>query len=384
MFDHREGLVREMPPAYGTDDTGGEIRSAVRDLFEIYDITHGIGRANAVRLRGRLLMDSRQAYDLVAERFSRLGYTPLFRSEGETDVILAVQTAPRTTSSRPMVALTLLALTILSMLLAGANSDVIESRGWLWGLLSGWPFAASLLAILLAHELGHYFAARYYGVPVSLPYFIPMPFNLLGTMGAFIRMKSPPKNRWQLVAISAAGPLAGFVVAVPVLLIGLFLSEVGPLPSDGGYYLLGNSLLGLALQHLVFGQILAGGGEDIILHGVALAGWAGLLVTAFNLLPAGQLDGGHVAYALLGEKSRKLNWIVVLALLGLGFLWYGWVTWAALVFVFSRFVAAPLDDITPLGRQGTVVAVAVAVVLVLVFTPVPLELVPIMPMAAGA
>ena len=225
--------------------------------------------------------------------------------------------------------------------------------------------------IVFVHELGHYFTARHYGVPVSLPYFIPMPFNILGTMGAFIQMKAPPKNRSQLAAIAAAGPLAGFVVGVPVFLIGLHLSEVAPLPSEGMYLSLGNSLLGLALQHLVFGSALAGGGTDVFLHGVALAGWAGLLVTAMNLLPVGQLDGGHVAYALLGARAARLNWIVIAVLVGLGFLWNGWLLWAALLFIFGRFVAAPLDDITPVGKMGKALAIAVAVVFVLVFTPVP-------------
>jgi len=194
-----------IPVSIGPPDTGREIRDAVRDLFEIYDVTYGIGRANAIRFRGRLLMDSGRAYDIIDERFRRLDYTPLFRRDGEADVILAVRTGARVASSRTTVALVLLALTIVSMLFAGANGNVVESRGWFWGLLSGWPFAVSLIVILLAHESGHYFMARHYGVPVSLPYFIPMPFSVLGTMGAFIQMKAPPKNRRQLLAI-AVGP----------------------------------------------------------------------------------------------------------------------------------------------------------------------------------
>jgi len=383
MPDYGQDITSIMPVSPGTADTGWEIRDAVRDLFEIHDVTYGIGSANAIRLRGRLLMDSGRAYDIVAERFQHVGYTPLFRREGKTDVILAVREGTRAAPSRTTVALVLLALTILSMLFAGANANVVESRGWFWGLLSGWPFAVSLIAILLAHELGHYFTARYYGVPVSLPYFIPMPFNVLGTMGAFIQMKAPPKNRRQLLAIAAAGPLAGFVVAVPVMIIGLFLSEVGPLPSEGGYLLLGNSLLGLALQHFVFGNILPGGGEDVFLHGVALAGWAGFLVTAMNLVPAGQLDGGHIAYALLGDKAGRLKWAVFVILLGLGFFWEGWLLWAALLFVFGRFGAAPLDDVTPLGAGGQAVAIAAALVFVLVFTPVPFEFVPVMGIGFG-
>ncbi|MCG2766935.1 MAG: site-2 protease family protein [Chloroflexota bacterium] len=383
MSDYGPDITSAIPVSIGSADTGWEIRDAVRDIFEIHDITYGIGRANAIRLRGRLLMDSGRAYDIVDERFRRLDYTPLFRRDGEVDVILAVRAGARVASSRTTVALVLLALTILSMLFAGANGNVVESRGWFWGLLSGWPFAVSLIVILLAHELGHYFTARHYGVPVSLPYFIPMPFNVLGTMGAFIQMKAPPKNRRQLLAIAAAGPLAGFVVAVPVMLVGLFLSEVGSLPSEGVYLMLGNSLLGLALQRLVFGKLLLGGGEDVFLHGVALAGWAGFLVTAMNLVPAGQLDGGHVAYALLGDKAGRLKWAVAVMLFGLGFLWEGWFLWAALSFVFGRVVAVPLDDVTPLGARGRAVAIAVAFIFIMVFTPVPFELVTVLGMAPG-
>jgi membrane-associated protease RseP (regulator of RpoE activity) len=205
-----------------------------------------------------------------------------------------------------------------------------------------------------------------------------MPFNLLGTMGAFIRMKGPTTNRRQLLAIAAAGPLAGLCVAIPVLLVGLLLSRVEVVPQGGGYLVLGNSLLGLGLQRLVFGGLSLGNGEDVFLHGVALAGWAGLLVTAMNLLPMGQLDGGHVAYAVLGDKAKRLHQLMIAILVGLGFFWEGWFFWAALGFMFGRLVAVPLDDITRVGRRGRVVAVVVALAFVAVFTPVPFQVVPIL------
>jgi len=363
------------PVAEAGEDLG-EIREALRDVFAIQDTTQGIGGSKAIRLRGRLLVESHEAYQWASERLGRLGYTVLFRRVGETDVIVLTPAVFDGGGSRTGMAAVLLVLTVASTLFAGANPSVIEARGWFWGMLSGWPFALSFLAILMTHELGHYFTARHFGVAVSLPFFIPMPFNLLGTMGAFIRMKAPPRDRRQLLAIAAAGPLAGLVVAIPVLVIGLLLSKVEVVPQGGGYLVLGDSLLGVALQRLVFRGISLGTGEDIFLHGVALAGWAGLLVTAMNLLPMGQLDGGHVAYAVLGNKAKRLHGIMLAILFGLGFLWDGWFFWAVLGLLFGRFAAVPLDDITRVGPRGRAVAAIVAVAFILVFVPVPLRVVP--------
>jgi membrane-associated protease RseP (regulator of RpoE activity) len=271
----------------------------------------------------------------------------------------------------------------------------------LWGNIeNGILFAVSLLAILTAHEFGHYFAARYHKTAVSLPYFLPFP-SLFGTLGAFIRLKQPPKNRRVLMDIGLAGPLAGLVVALPLLLIGLILSEIGILASDpqalGG--LEGNSILYLALKYLAKGELLPMpqsygnlpppiywiryffvgspiplGGRDVLLHPMAWAGWAGLLVTSLNLIPAGQLDGGHTVYVLLGKAARRLWPFLVGALVLLGFVWPGWYLWAVLVFTMGRTFATPRDDLTPLDPTRRAIAILGLVIFVLVFTPVPLRL----------
>jgi membrane-associated protease RseP (regulator of RpoE activity) len=275
-------------------------------------------------------------------------------------------------------ALALFGLTVLSCLFVGAQMwEWVGASGQInTNLLDGVPFAATILAILVAHEFGHYLTARRLGSSTSLPYFIPMPFGPFGTLGAFISMAVPPRNRRHLLAIGAAGPLAGLVLAVPLLWLGLSLSHVQPLP-PGGYQMEGNSLLYAVLKFLMFGKILPSGGEDVFIHPVAFAAWAGLLVTGLNLIPAGQLDGGHIVYALFGRKgARIVTWGVLAALVGLSFLWSGWVLWLGLVFLFSRLQDMPLDDLTELTRGQRAFAVGMIAIFFFVFTPIPLTLVP--------
>jgi len=249
-------------------------------------------------------------------------------------------------------------------------------------------------------------------VPVSLPYFLPMPVPPLGTMGAVIVMKGRSINRRQMLTVGAAGPLVGFALAVPILILGLNLSTVQPMsiPEPGGdVFLEGNSLLYLFLKFAIFGKILPGsgiapafpgavkeivaalfgivpltGGYDVFIHPVALAGWAGLLVTAFNLLPVGQLDGGHVMYSLVGQQARRFTWPIVIVLVAMGFfLWTGWLLWAALIFLFGRQHPDPLDDVTRLDLSQKIIAALVLIIFVLVFTPVPIQIIAGEPMSPG-
>jgi membrane-associated protease RseP (regulator of RpoE activity) len=200
--------------------------------------------------------------------------------------------------------LILIALTFLSTFYVGAGMVLGHSPASFQELGAGWVFSLPLMGILLAHEFGHFFAGRFHRVDVSPPYFIPVPFFLLGTMGAVIQIRERIRSRNALLDIGAAGPLAGMAVAVPVMIYGMLTSPIGPLP-DAAYMLEGRSLLYLALLGGLKGPIPAG--YDIMLTPTALAGWAGLLVTMINLLPFGQLDGGHVAYALLGPRQDRLS-----------------------------------------------------------------------------
>jgi membrane-associated protease RseP (regulator of RpoE activity) len=360
------------------DETQSEVTArivaAARPVMTVEDVTEGVQPGNSVRLRGRLLLPPDQAYDALAEGMRPLGRTPMLRksSDGDREEVLALPVTFAHSPPRVILAATLFALTVLSCLFAGAQM-VYGPAPINFNLLEGLPFAASLLAILVAHEFGHYLVARRAGTPTSLPYFIPLPVvGLFGTMGAFIRMSSPPRNRRDLLAIAVAGPLAGLIVAIPILWVGLRLSSVAP-PPPPPYIMEGNSLLYAALKLLVFGRLLPSGGEDVMLSQVAMAGWAGLLITGLNLIPAGQLDGGHILFALLGpRRSRIVTWGVLAVLAGLAFLWQGWLIWVVLIFLFSRFQDSPLDDLTALTRRQRLLAVLTLLLFVLVFTPVPL------------
>lgn len=393
-----------------------QLTSVVSRVFVIEDITIGDQRKRyLVRYRGRLRGDDSQAaYDQLATALRPMEVTPMFRKEKDKQVILLIPGVIRPTRSRTWINVVLFIATVFSVLIAGtiytlggvyngpANPSpgdlapyVIESLG------GGLAFAVSLLAILLAHEFGHYLAGRYHKTHVTLPYFIPFPISAFGTMGAFIQLKEPPRNKRILLDIGISGPLAGLVVALPVLYIGLSLSKVGPIPtylSPGqGLTIEGNSILYLLTKLLVFGELLPApmnfgglapltywvryfftgqplplGGMDVLLHPVAWAGWAGLLVTALNLIPAGQLDGGHVIYVLLGKRANVLLPFIMTALVMLGFFWSGWWIWALLIFLLGRLHAEPLDQITTLDPQRRLVAVMGLVIFLLVFTPVPL------------
>ena len=366
--------------ASGCDNLADSLVALTEDVFEVRSIRRrlasaefGLASSNkgtVLELMGKMRVPSDRAYRLISERFRVNGYLALFRRSADGEIVIALPGELPKARSRVWLALLLFLATLASVLMAGSTAG--PETDFLTGLLSGWPFAASLLGILAAHEFGHYLVSRKLGVPSSLPYFIPLPLSFLGTLGAVIQMKAPPYNRRALLAIAAAGPLAGLAVALPVLVLGLKLSTVESLPTTGPYFQEGNSLIYAAIKLLVFGRFLPAGGQDVFLHPVAMAGWTGLLVTGLNLIPAGQLDGGHIAYALLGERARWLTWGVVAALVGLSLLWNGWAVWVALVLVFGRVHAVPLDDITPLRTFERALVFALAVVFALVFTPMPM------------
>ena len=304
--------------------------------------------------------------------------------------------APRT-ASRVWVNVLLFVVTVVSVLFAGSlDVDGARKLSWFARLLQGWTFAVPLMVILLAHELGHYIAARVHRVEASLPYFIPMPISPFGTMGAIISMKGRIRSRSALLDIGAAGPLAGMVFAVPILIWGLLHSEVRPLSGQG--LMEGQCLLYLVIKRIVIGPI--PDGSDVMLHPTAFAGWVGLLITMINLVPVGQLDGGHVAYALIGPRQDGVAKLVHYGLLGVFAINFGyhfvqnlgaeqmatavglalemssfWLVWFVFLFVLSRFSGPkhPPTEPGPLSRKRMVVAVCTLLLFVLLFMPTPLH-----------
>ncbi len=360
----------------GPSDVARQLTQAISDVFAVDETTTGVGAGHqGIRLGGQLLTDPARAYERIAARFKQYGYTPAMRQAEDRVLITALPVLFSAKPTRDFGAIVLFAATVVSVLFAAAAAEAPDLQWILRHPLAGLPFAAGLLAILVAHELGHYFMARRLGVAASLPYFIPMPISPFGTMGAVIRTRSPMRNRRHLLAVGAAGPVAGLIVAIPALLLGLALSKVQPIPMQEGIIIEGNSLLYAALKLLMFGQLLPSNGYDVFLHPLAFAAWAGLLVTMLNLIPAGQLDGGHIAYALLGKKVRWLNRLAVFAALGLGVVWEGWLLWAALLLFLGQRSAEPLDDVTSLTPGQRAFAAAMLILFVLLFTPVPMTVI---------
>ncbi|HKX06255.1 MAG TPA: site-2 protease family protein [Methylomirabilota bacterium] len=355
------------------------LRRNVEDIFrverqEIRGSTFGWG--------GTLLVDPARALALISPRFKTFGFTAFLGRQGDLVWIRAVPLAEVGDRGRSRVNLLLFVLTVLSTLAAGClvngSFPFVTFNPFLrpLRLLDGVPFAFTLLAILGTHEFGHYFTARAYGASVSLPYFIPAPppIFLFGTMGAVIRMRSPARDRNSLFDIAVAGPLAGLAVAVPALLLGLSWSRVGMVLPEHSGLIFGDSLLMRALTWLVFGSIPPG--MDVFVHPVALAGWVGLFVTALNLFPVGQLDGGRIAYALFGSWHRQVSIATFVGLMALGavFRSANWIVFAGLILLLMGFHhPPPLDDLTPLSRRRYVLGVFCLILLILLIPPVPIS-----------
>jgi len=242
--------------------------------------------------------------------------------------------------------------------------------------LNGLWYSLTVLGILGCHEMGHYVACLRYGVDASRPYFLPAPLPLTGTLGAFIRIRSRIPSKVALFDIGIAGPIAGFVVAVPALFIGLSLSEVVRLPEDQSQLMsLGEPLLFRLASWLLFGDVAEG--YSINMHPMAFAAWFGLLATALNLFPIAQLDGGHISYAVLGRRSLWITLAMVVVALGLTFLSSSWIAWTVMLLLMLVLVGPrhppTLDDDTPLDRTRLWLALFALVMLIVCFTPAPIE-----------
>jgi membrane-associated protease RseP (regulator of RpoE activity) len=353
-----------------------------RNIEDVFRVERQEMRGAAFGWAGRLLVEPARALAVIQPRLKPFGYTPFLGRQGDLVWVRAVPLADVSEPSRPGLNLLLFVLTVLSTLAAGClvagsfpfvtfNPFVQPLR-----LLDGVPFSFTLLAILGTHEFGHYFTARYYGASVSLPFFIPAPppIFLFGTMGAVIRMRSPARDRNSLFDIAVAGPLAGLAVAVPALLVGLGWSRVGMVLPEHSGLTFGDSLLMQLFTWMVFGPIPPG--MDVFVHPVALAGWVGLFVTALNLFPVGQLDGGRIAYALVGARHRQVSIGTFAGLIALGAVFQSanWIVFGLLIlFLMGFHHAPPLDDLTPLSRRRYALGIFCLILLIALIPPVPIR-----------
>jgi membrane-associated protease RseP (regulator of RpoE activity) len=359
------------------------LRPELNGLFEVTDVVRQ-SSSPAIAFTGRFLAQPDAGYAQLYRRFQNHGYTPFIRHEEGQDVILAVEgLVDQSKTGRQWLNILLLLVTILTTLTAGAamrGYSVVDSL--LMGsplavgqaLLAGASFAVTLMGILGVHELGHYFAARFHGVRASLPYFVPMPFGL-GTLGAFIAIRSPMKNRRVLFDIGLAGPYAGLLAAMPLLLLGLLLSSTDYVPASfPGRTLeaMGSSLLIRFVVHFLTD---IPEGQTIVLHPVFFAAWIGLFLTGINLLPAGQLDGGHAAYALLGRAAHGLA-IFTFGLLILAGIFDDanrtfWLIWAFFIMLGGLRHPPPMNDISPIGWPRKLIGLLTFLLFFLLF-PLPL------------
>ncbi len=295
---------------------------------------------------------------------------------------------PRKFQDRRWLHALLFVLTVASTTLAGAlhyaafaaafgsgeplAPDDVLTAGF---LLRGFWYSGTIIAILGCHELGHYFACRYYDVDASLPFFLPAPVPLTGTLGAVIRIREPITQKRTLFDIGIAGPIAGFVVAVPTLFMGLLMSNVARIPADFTGSWLGEPLLFKLAAFLVWGQV--SDGYSINMHPMAFAAWFGLLATALNLFPIGQLDGGHIAYAVLGRRSSHVTTAMIGVAIGLTWFSLSWLVWTTLLivglFIFGRHHPPTFDEDEPLDRTRLILAGFALVMLIICFTPAPIE-----------
>lgn len=355
-------------------------------VYYIHNIEY---RPQAIICRGQLRTTPAVAYQRIRENVeAQFGdrFLVVFQEGLNGKPFFALVPNPQSASAlrrtepltRPVLALALLAATLFTTTLvgveiAGASIEALESNPAV--LLTGLPYALALMTILGIHELGHYLTARFHKIRSTLPYFIPVPF-FLGTFGAFIQMRSPVPNRKALFDVSIAGPLAGFVVTLPVVMWGLAHSTVVPLPAQPGTlnpdalnpsY----SLLLALLSKLALGTQLTAN-KAIDLHPVALAGFLGLVVTALNLMPVGQLDGGHIVHAMFGQRTAiAIGQIARILLLGLSLVQSGFLVWAIILFFMPIADEPALNDVSELDNGRDILGLLALGLLVFIILPAP-------------
>ena len=350
------------------------LQREVGSRFPFYDMKSNINTvAFFCRIDEQTLQEK---FESLRVSLSEKGYIPMIRFEHGEHILYIVK-KPQTKKKKSIwINIVLLIATFFTTTLAGSLQWVdIYQVDWInmFAVSYLWQgfiyFSVPLLLILGVHEMGHYYASKKHHVDASLPYFIPLPPPfILGTFGALISTHEPIPDRKSLLDIGVSGPLCGFLVAIPVTILGFFLMQQNPilLPSTGANMTL---LPPLLLQWI--GSLFTVP-ETAIIHPTLFAGWVGIFLTAVNLLPAGQLDGGHVARAILKEKHKYVSWIVIFVLAGLSFFYTGWLIFAILILLFiGTQHQPPLNEITPLDTKRKLLGLLILIVFILSFAPIP-------------
>lgn len=352
------------------------------DLFswDIFFLKSTAISGESVVFEGSLKARPDDALETLRERFKeKFGgkYEVLLQQDHEDKPVVVVVPskllpgAQAAFSPSPLLNILLFAATLVTTTAVGASHHGADLLSEPLRFVEGLPYALGIMAVLGVHELGHYIAARRHGLDTTLPFFIPVPFGL-GTFGAIIQMRSLVKDRKALFDTGIAGPLAGLAVALPILFIGLRYSTFIPGDTGAGMNVSSSALLAF-LAKLSVGEAVSAS-HTVVLHPLAFAGWLGLMITALNLLPIGQLDGGHIGYALFGRKrSEIIAHVAFFAIVMLGiFVWTGWLAWALIVFFLSGFKSMPpMNDVAELDRKRVVLGAFAFVLLFLILSPMP-------------
>lgn len=273
--------------------------------------------------------------------------------------------------------ITFFSTTIMGVIWVGDLKPALTTKEFLFQLISfkvlfqGLKFSIPCLFILLCHELGHYLACRYYMIDATLPFFIPAPFGI-GTLGAFIKIKEPFPSKRALFDVAICGPISGFLASIPFAVIGIINSKViEHIPAPGEFYFQ-DPLLFKIIIYLKFKEL--GPNETIILNPFIFASWIGLFATMLNLLPFGQLDGGHIVYSVFGRYQRRIVFPLYVGLLFLGIEWTGWFLWAIIIIIMSPFHPRLWDENLPIDRKRKIISIFVLLIFILSFMPVPLKI----------
>ena len=350
--------------------TDNELAERINQFFSIYDVQHADGN---IYFFGTPKEDIRIIFQKLWPFFSEKGYQVSMKYELGEHILIA---SPLTqVKERRWINVVLAIVTIFTTMVVGSllfGADPVTSPA---DVLKGLPFTIAIMTVLGAHEAGHYIVAKKHGMHTSLPYFIPFP-NIIGTMGAVIKHRGPIPNRKALFDVGISGPLIGLIVSVIVTIIGLLQPPITQTPQGLQIE------LGIPLLFELISRIIPAG-EAVIMHPIAFAGWVGMFVTALNLIPAGQLDGGHVLRAMIGEKAKNVSRVMPFILISLGFYvtyilnsdGFLWVLWGLFL---SFFAAAghpkPLDDDIPLGKGRMVLGIITFILGMLCFTLIPFQL----------